>query len=124
MIDGVECGSVDIPMYLSIMSSVGASVGYDHGSPVSLRYESTYPFTGTLHQIDIELVPPQDQGEQNRIETATNEAEAFALQWPANQVRDTRPKGRTWRHYEQPMTDSRTFRTWNFAPQLRRSGRR
>ncbi|MEZ5310464.1 MAG: arylsulfatase [Microthrixaceae bacterium] len=78
LIDGVECGSVDIPMYLSIMSSVGASVGYDHGSPVSLRYESTYPFTGTLHQIDIELVPPQDQGEQNRIETATNEAEARA----------------------------------------------
>ncbi|MEI2638672.1 MAG: hypothetical protein V9F03_06715 [Microthrixaceae bacterium] len=78
LIDGVECGSVDIPMYLSIMSSVGASVGYDHGSPVSLRYDSTYPFTGTLHQIDIELIPPQDQGEQNRIETATNEAEARA----------------------------------------------
>jgi hypothetical protein len=37
------------------MSSVGPSVGYDHGSPVSGRYRGPFPFEGRLERIDIEL---------------------------------------------------------------------
>jgi arylsulfatase len=39
-----------------VVSSVGGSVGYDHGMPVSDRYESSFPFEGILHAVDIELV--------------------------------------------------------------------
>ena len=38
-----------------MMSSVGPSVGYDHGSAVSTRYEAPFPFTGTLHEVVIQL---------------------------------------------------------------------
>jgi len=40
---------------MTMMSSVGASVGEDHGLPVSDRYDGAFAFSGTLHQIDIEL---------------------------------------------------------------------
>lgn len=56
-VDGRVVGSVAIALYLTIMSSVGASVGYDHGSPVSERYDDENPFTGTLHAIDIHVLP-------------------------------------------------------------------
>ena len=36
--------------------SVGPSVGYDHGSPVSARYRGHFPFEGTLEKIDIAVV--------------------------------------------------------------------
>ena len=41
---------------MRIISSLGPSVGYDHGSPVSDRYDDTFPFEGTLEQVDIQLV--------------------------------------------------------------------
>jgi arylsulfatase len=56
VIDGDECGSVEIPFVMRMMSSVGPSVGYDHGSPVSGRYDDAFPFEGTLHQVDIQLL--------------------------------------------------------------------
>ncbi|MBU2134969.1 MAG: arylsulfatase [Alphaproteobacteria bacterium] len=54
-IDGEACGQVDLPLMMTMMSSVGASVGEDHGLPVSDRYHGAYPFSGALHQIDIQL---------------------------------------------------------------------
>ena len=39
-----------------MMSSVGPSVGYDHGSPVSTRYQAPFPFEGTLHEVVIQLL--------------------------------------------------------------------
>ncbi|HEX7354922.1 MAG TPA: arylsulfatase, partial [Mycobacteriales bacterium] len=57
-VDGVDAGHADLSLFMRIMSSVGASVGYDHGSAVSPRYRSPYPFTGTLHEIEIQLVHP------------------------------------------------------------------
>ena len=43
-----------------MMSSVGPSVGYDHGSAVSSRYEAPFPFAGTLHEVVIQLLSRQD----------------------------------------------------------------
>ena len=40
-----------------MMSSVGPSVGYDHGSPVSTRYRAPFPFQGALHEIVIQASP-------------------------------------------------------------------
>jgi arylsulfatase len=55
-VDGVEAGRADLALFMRMMSSVGASVGYDHGSPVSPRYRAPFPFTGTLHDVVIQLV--------------------------------------------------------------------
>ena len=55
VIDGVDSGSVEIPFVMQVISSVGASVGYDHGLPVSRRYGDAFAFEGTLHRVDIEL---------------------------------------------------------------------
>ncbi|MEZ5258897.1 MAG: hypothetical protein R2705_18985 [Ilumatobacteraceae bacterium] len=55
-VDGRACGRADLPLFMRMMSSVGASVGYDHGSAVSRSYESPFPFTGVLHEVEIQLV--------------------------------------------------------------------
>ena len=53
VVDGVPCGGTTVPFAMHIISSVGASVGYDHGSPVSERYRGPFAFEGTLHQVEI-----------------------------------------------------------------------
>lgn len=53
-IDGAVVASVEVPLYMSMMSSVGPSIGRDHGSAVSTRYEAPYAYTGVLHEVVIE----------------------------------------------------------------------
>ncbi|MEC7578356.1 MAG: arylsulfatase [Actinomycetota bacterium] len=48
-------GSIEIPLFMRMISSVGSSIGYDHGSAVSPQYESPFPFSGELHKIEIQL---------------------------------------------------------------------
>jgi len=55
-VDGVACGDLALPFAMNIISSVGPSVGYDHGSPVSERYRGPFTFEGTLHKVDIAVV--------------------------------------------------------------------
>jgi arylsulfatase len=55
-VDGIPCGDMTVPFAMHIISSVGPSVGYDHGSPVSERYSGHFPFEGTLHEVDIAVV--------------------------------------------------------------------
>jgi arylsulfatase len=59
VINGAECGRIDIPRVMLILSSIGPSVGFDHGSAVSKRYESPFTFAGTLHRVDIQVVSPE-----------------------------------------------------------------
>jgi arylsulfatase len=59
-VDGVAAGRVEIPVYMRMISSIGASVGYNHGSAVSPRYEAPFPFSGDLHEVAIQLVARQD----------------------------------------------------------------
>jgi arylsulfatase len=54
-IDGEAAGSAELPFMMRMISSLGASVGMDFGSQVSQQYTGTFPFTGTLHQIEIQL---------------------------------------------------------------------
>ncbi len=61
-VNGVAAGRAELPLYMRMISSVGASVGYDHGSAVSSRYRAPYPFTGTLHEVVIQL-PWQSAGD-------------------------------------------------------------
>jgi arylsulfatase len=41
---------------MRMMSSVGPSIGYDHGSPVSAMYQGAFPFEGRLARVDIQLI--------------------------------------------------------------------
>ncbi|MCP3992658.1 MAG: arylsulfatase, partial [Actinomycetia bacterium] len=54
-IDGEPCGTMDLGFMMRMMSSLGASLGYDHGSAVSARYEAPFEFSGTLHEVEISL---------------------------------------------------------------------
>ncbi len=55
VIDGEPSGSLEVPFMMTMISSVGPSVGYDHGSPVSERYDAPFPFEGTLHRLEVQL---------------------------------------------------------------------
>ena len=55
VVDGVACGAISLPFVMGMISSVGASVGRDHGSPVSERYADDNPFAGVLHRLEIVL---------------------------------------------------------------------
>jgi hypothetical protein len=59
-----------------VVSSVGSSVGFDHGRPVSDRYEGTFAFEGLLRALDIELVSQKrtDEGEVAAAEERTGMA--------------------------------------------------
>ncbi len=70
-IDGQPAGRADLPLYMRMISSVGASIGHDHGSAVSARYQAPFAFSGTLHELVIQL-PVRAAAD------ATAEAEATA----------------------------------------------
>lgn len=59
-IDGQPAGSARLGLFMRMISSVGASVGYDQGSPVSLRYEPPFAFQGQLHEVEIQLLSRAD----------------------------------------------------------------
>ena len=56
LVDGTPCGSGDLPLFMRMISSVGASIGYDHGSTVSPRYDGPFRFSGSLHEVTIQLL--------------------------------------------------------------------
>ena len=55
VIDGESSGSVELPFVMRIISSIGPSVGFDHGSPVSEQYAAPFTFEGRLVRLDIDL---------------------------------------------------------------------
>ncbi len=79
VIDGVECGIVDIPFVMLILSSIGPSVGFDDGSPVSRRYASPFAFEGMLDRVDIRIVTPPPSTASDPV------AAANARQWMSRQ---------------------------------------
>ena len=54
-IDGELVGSAELGFMMRMISSLGASLGQDHGSAVSQQYEGPFEFTGTLHEVEIVL---------------------------------------------------------------------
>ena len=56
VIDGSPSGSLTVPFAMTMISSVGPSIGYDHGSPVSERYTGHFAFEGRLSRLDVTLV--------------------------------------------------------------------
>jgi arylsulfatase len=56
-VDGEHGGDAALRLFMRMMSSIGPSIGSDHGSAVSRRYESPFAFTGVLHEIVIQASP-------------------------------------------------------------------
>ncbi|CAN5810210.1 arylsulfatase [soil metagenome] len=59
-VDGVAAGRIEVPLLMRVISSVGSSIGFDHGSAVSPRYPAPFAFGGTLHEVVIQLVAKDD----------------------------------------------------------------
>jgi len=59
-VNGSPAGHAELPLFMRMMSSVGPSVAYDHGSAVSTRYAAPFPFEGALHEVEIQLLSRQD----------------------------------------------------------------
>ena len=59
-VNGTPAGSADLSLFMRMMSSVGPSVAYDHGSAVSNRYEAPFPFSGKLHEVVIQLLSKRE----------------------------------------------------------------
>ncbi|MEM7271907.1 MAG: arylsulfatase [Actinomycetota bacterium] len=57
-IDGEVCGTADLPFMMRMISSIGSSVGQDHGQAVSSRYGAPFPFNGILHEVMIDMAHP------------------------------------------------------------------
>jgi arylsulfatase len=74
VLDDVPAGSLSVPFAMTIMSSVGPSVGYDHGSPVSERYAAPFPFEGVLDRLDITLLRQSRQADAAQAEAAERAA--------------------------------------------------
>jgi len=74
VVDGETCGYLDVPFVMTIISSVGPSIGYDHGSPVSQRYTGHFPFEGRLERVDVTLVHGTPEEQAARAEADEREA--------------------------------------------------
>jgi arylsulfatase len=55
LIDGEECGSVEIPFVLRMISTLGMDIGRDPGAPVSTDYAAPFAFEGTIKRIAFDL---------------------------------------------------------------------
>ncbi len=78
VIDDVPSGSLTVPFAMTMMSSVGPSIGYDHGSPVSSRYSGPFPFEGRLQRLDVVLTRQPAAGDE--AQATAEERAAMARQ--------------------------------------------
>jgi arylsulfatase A-like enzyme len=80
LIDGAEVGSMHLAAVMSIISSVGPSIGYDHGSPVSDRYAAPNPFQGRLRAVHVDADPSGSHRPDEEALSLTEYVTAMARQ--------------------------------------------
>jgi hypothetical protein len=55
-VDGTLVGDTEMPHTTPIAFGIeGASIGYDFGEPVLAEYEPPFEFTGTIHQVTVDV---------------------------------------------------------------------
>ena len=57
VINGRVAGGANVDMYMRMISSIGPSIGSDHGSSVSELYAAPYEFTGELYEVVLQASP-------------------------------------------------------------------
>ncbi|MCP4749992.1 MAG: arylsulfatase [Proteobacteria bacterium] len=71
LIDETECGSVDIPGIMRMISAQGMDVGRDSGSPITDDYEAPFPFSGDIRKMVIDVpkrLTPDQKRETQKVE--------------------------------------------------------
>jgi arylsulfatase len=73
-IDGAPVGSVELPRTWPVIATTGGALcGRDSGSPVGEGYTGPFPFTGTIHRVEVSL--DGDGGSDPREEYRAAQAE-------------------------------------------------
>jgi arylsulfatase A-like enzyme len=65
LINGMECGAMEMPSVLR-GSSTGMSIGKDSLSPVTSDYRAPFPFSGTIHRVEITFLPFQEPSDEKK----------------------------------------------------------
>ncbi len=73
-INDQEAGSCEIPFVMRVISSVGTSIGTNHGSSLSPLYAAPFTFEGALDRVEVQLVTPRRDQES---EVAESEARSI-----------------------------------------------
>ncbi len=55
IIDDKECGSIQVPYILRMISSTGLDIGRNSLSPITEDYKAPFHFTGTIRKVNIKL---------------------------------------------------------------------
>jgi arylsulfatase len=63
IIDGRECGTVEVPFVLRMLGSTGMDIGRDSLSPVTNDYPAPFPFAGTIHRLEVNLLERRSSSE-------------------------------------------------------------
>jgi arylsulfatase A-like enzyme len=79
LVEGTPAGSLVLPFAMTIISSVGPSVGFDEGSAVSERYQAPFRFEGVFRRLDVELLPPAAAGPDGGSDGDARAAERSAM---------------------------------------------
>jgi len=71
IINEKECGTIDIPGVMRMISAQGMDIGRDGGSPITDHYKAPFPFSGIIRRIIIDVpkrIPPKQQQEIRETE--------------------------------------------------------
>jgi len=77
IIDQKECGTIQVPYILRMISSTGMDIGKDNLSPVTDDYEAPFAFTGKILKIYVNLPPyknPKEKQEEEKVRFRTEMA--------------------------------------------------
>ncbi len=73
-VDGRETARLDLPRLLGGLFTIeGLDVGRDSGTPVSVLYESPFPFTGTINSLVIEVENDQNLDPESLVQAEMEE---------------------------------------------------
>ena len=71
-INGKDCGSMEVPFVLRMISSTGMDIGRDGLSPVTDDYVTPFPFYGVIRRIEIEL-PKYQSSSEDKLDAAVRQ---------------------------------------------------
>ncbi len=78
-IDGKDCGSMEVPFVLRMISSTGMDIGRDGLSPVTEDYTPPFPFSGVIRRLRIDL-PEYRPASEEKMEAAVKQRVEMARQ--------------------------------------------
>ena len=78
-IDGSDCGTMEVPFVLRMISSTGMDIGRDGLSPVTDDYQAPFPFSGVIRRLLVDL-PEYRSPSEERVDAAVRQRAEMAQQ--------------------------------------------